>query len=512
MLIKYIECMARRKARQHPHTTAFTYDPRSLIAERTGLSPKTIQRVGGELEKNGVLVLKKGPNGVIMYGFHSRCDFYHRRDTAQPLKYFQADVERLNGNICAAIIFNMFGYWIRTGKGDHFRELEGRTWRYDSIKNLSVSVYSGVFSRHKIDRAVRLLINKGLLLSRPYVRDGIRYPAYRWFAREDNGITTSNEAPQIDQSSLQIDQTENLINTVPIAANIGSSERDANLLIEKAPIDLAPLGHLKASETSRSDRTRPSMPPARKSPSAPSLEASTCQRASLLKKARQKAKLTSQLQLSMESEEIKNLLTSEIAEAKIKLQNSEGDSERRLREEIENVEDRGSIPKTCFGTEYFTHNPRCKKCLWKNSCSKAQPRKQQKEAANEFLSSKGGMKKLIAQDNSQNAHQTYAQCYEEVFGSSPNHSLGSAENLLQQAHSVNVPVRIYCLLAMVYRAEKLPHLGFYQKQLFNDSTLKGVERLLTSCRKKFSYADEVSLGNLLKRPATGRKVDWKISR
>ena len=132
-----------------------------------------------------------------------------------------------------AILLDYFVKWLRynASKGNAYNYRDGRYWVYDSTRGLSKKM-SGVVSQPTLFRAIKKLVEKGLLISSNSY-NAMPYDKTFWYtltefgwsevAKAENNTLIQNESPLIQNESPPIQNESTIPNLSPINPPITSS-------------------------------------------------------------------------------------------------------------------------------------------------------------------------------------------------------------------------------------------------------------------------------------------------
>jgi hypothetical protein len=160
----------------------------------------------------------------------------------------------------------------------------------------------------------------------------------------------------------------------------------------------------------------------------------------------------------------------------------------------------------CFGAKHDAKSDTCQSCPWKTSCSELFRYNHQKlpdRNAGRFA-----IEDEIASDNENQVRDNYRQTYKEVFGVAPDHGIGEAKRILENAHQTGLSVRLFCLVYMNLWARSHPKLTFRQNLLLGDAAVRAVRMICEVSRHEYASVYEGGLALILKKPLNP-KIDWR---
>src|SRR5207249_541120 len=99
--------------------------------------------------------------------------------------------------------------------------------------------------------------------------------------------------------------------------------------------------------------------------------------------------------------------------------------------------------------------------------------------------------------------------YKEVFGSEPPDSVGKPVVVWQNAKSLAIPVRYYCLLYMTLWANTHPRQVFFSRFLCGELALNHVRMAVELCRDQFATVHGDRLAMVLKPEFVNGQPVWR---
>ena len=170
----------------------------------------------------------------------------------------------------------------------------------------------------------------------------------------------------------------------------------------------------------------------------------------------------------------------------------------------------GLVPRECFGSNHGDLHRNCKTCPWTASCAILTP--EEVQTANHTLTR---LKLEIIDpdaelDTVQSVPTTYRDCYQLVYGESPPDTVGHASELLQNAKTLRLSVRLFLLTCMHLYSEVHGGKAFYARFADGHTGLERVKIAVDQCRKQFACATEIHLAIVLRLVGPDKKADWRL--
>ena len=177
--ICYLECWLRGKVNREPEQTAYTYDPATVICERTGLKPPTLERIVKKLRRRKFIRIKHGSKNVRHYAFANQQGYFTARTDMKHLIALREDADR-HGEPVAILLANL-RYWTKQNP-ERKRLFQGRYWRHDTLKQL-VKLFSGFLTPAQVKKAFRYMKEQQLVdVIAFYDANGVRQDDKFWIA------------------------------------------------------------------------------------------------------------------------------------------------------------------------------------------------------------------------------------------------------------------------------------------------------------------------------------------
>jgi hypothetical protein len=178
-----------------------------------------------------------------------------------------------------------------------------------------------------------------------------------------------------------------------------------------------------------------------------------------------------------------------------------------LQEEIDRVA-RKQFPKDCFSVDFDQRDTRCQKCLWKEPCRLSQDKGTKRKRDKDHFGELPRFNQERMRDSVNNARKTYRDCYQEVFGESPSHSVGSAAQLIEIVRELKVSVRWYCLLQMTSWNRLYPFFNMPLRYLTNEGSIENAYVWAGTSSERFGVVDERYLALTLKQKMVAGVPVW----
>jgi len=180
----------------------------------------------------------------------------------------------------------------------------------------------------------------------------------------------------------------------------------------------------------------------------------------------------------------------------------------QLKEELRQINMK-KIPRECFSHQHGDPGKPCKNCVWAKSCKIATPVETREAIRHVSVLNTPEWDVLRESDQPANVADTYRITYREVFGMEAPDVIGKAAAIYQNAQSLKIPVRYYCLVYMSQWANTHPMQTFYSKYLSGENAFEIVSMVLDLCNEKFGVVLEDRLALVLHVKVVGDKPIWR---